>query len=212
MDALPFLTPHFFLSSMNQTASRHSTIALGWVLSTVLGGAIAGWFVQVSGGFLGDFLTGFVIGMAQYFAVARLVQYSWLWVLATGVGWILGWGNILSPLPLGSLAEALHSIFSLPESLFLLTFSNAMQLMLIGLAQWLILSRQFQKTWIWLPTSILGGGVLGLVGASFCAGYCDTLMVSVGRDVLGIALGSVSWLSYALITLPALLAIARRPS
>jgi hypothetical protein len=193
-------------------SSRLIIIALAWVGSTVIGGMISGWLVEISGGFLGDFLTGFVIGIAQWIGLARFVQYSWLWAIATGFGWILGWGNLLINIPMGNLAEMLQSIFSLPESIFLAPSMNAIQLALAGLAQWLILSRQFQNTWIWLPMSVLGGGVLGLVGASFCAAYCDSLMTSVGREILGIALGGISWLSYALVMLPALLAIARRPS
>jgi hypothetical protein len=197
---------------MTISSSQLKPIALAWVFLTIIGGGISGWLVQISGGFLGDVLTGFVIGIAQWIGLARFIQYSWLWAIATGLGWVLGWGNLLINIPIGNFAETLSSIFSLPESIFLLPFRNAIQLALAGLAQWLILSRQFQKTWIWLPTSILGGGALGLVGASFCAAYCDSLMTSAGREVLGIALGGISWLSYALVMLPALIAIARRPS
>ncbi|MEM7539021.1 MAG: hypothetical protein AAF639_43085 [Chloroflexota bacterium] len=54
---------------------------------------------------------------------------------------------------------------------------------------------------LWIPVSIIGGLLMGAAGVSLCSAFCSMIPNNIP---LGVLLGSVEWLLYALVTVSVL--------
>ncbi|MEO1148290.1 MAG: hypothetical protein AAFY26_22155 [Cyanobacteria bacterium J06638_22] len=173
-----------------------------WLLANIIGGSVANFF-EIRLQFLGELvLTGGIVGIAQAFVFR---PYRWLafgWGITTAIAWVLA--NSLEIAVLteisDSLTDALVRTGWFWEVFWLNFVRMAVVLMLVAIPQAVLLWRYNSLSWVWIPTNIVAGAVLGAAGATACFWWCDDLR----GLLLGILLGSVSWGSYALVTGPVL--------
>lgn len=124
---------------------------LSWLLLTVLGsglGWLAGWWVsyRVPGELatisLG-FVTGLVLGLAQWLVLRGLFRGSSWWIVATALGWAIGFAG-------GAYLANLANLVDLSFSLAL----GATIGLCSGIAQWLVMRRVSSYAAWWVPVSI----------------------------------------------------------
>ena len=106
-----------------------------WMVSTTMG-----WFLgQALFPGVAMAITGFGIGILQWFNLQSRLPKAWRWIVASGLGWALAWT---------------FSYLALPVELEILAgsvFGTA-----VGIAQWLILRREVHWSGWWIVASIVG--------------------------------------------------------
>ena len=106
-----------------------------WMMATTLG-----WFffgVLVPG--IGLLASGIGIGIFQWLILLGRLDRAWRWMIASVVGWGIGW---------------LINLIIVPEELF---YINGIALGLsTGLAQWLIMRRETQLSFWWIIVTAVG--------------------------------------------------------
>ncbi|NJO40571.1 MAG: protein kinase [Cyanobacteria bacterium CRU_2_1] len=181
-DGLPYLQPSPPPESTQPPKPTQTSSALWfrWLLATTIG-SIAGWGMTSSLSFdsipptvVAGGLIGAAIGAAQWFVLQqRLVRTSW-WIVATAIGYALGflltvslinspswWGYIVQGVVIGALA---------------------------GGAQWLILQRHVDKAIWWIVATTLGqavGEAIAWVGSTYMNVSGDIYQTIVHRIVSG---------------------------
>lgn len=167
--------------TVNMKSTPNTVFWLRWVISSALGVAVgfvaAGALLDSVGGAPFDRLNDVVsfglvaggLGLGQWRSLSRIVAGAGAWPLATLVGGVAA-GALADVLAGGINAIAVFAGFGL----------------LIGVAQWLVLSRWVGQAWWWVIASTLGWTLgiraLSVVNAS---GLAESLAVS---DRLGPAL------------------------
>jgi hypothetical protein len=125
------------------------------MFATLLGGGIGwalGWFVStlvpgtVSTSVLG-LIMGACLGLAQWPFMAGRILASWRWVLASSVGWGLGF-----------LAGAeLSSLFGLQGVMFGL-LTGLVTGTTLGVLQWMLLRRVVTRAGFWIAANVFAWG------------------------------------------------------
>jgi len=97
------------------------------------------------------------VSNSQWVVLKKMVSFSWLWIIAMPVGLILG------ILLLRAIPESFRQVID-DESIAALIASYLVVGFLIGLPQWLLLRRIFEKALIWVAATAGGLSVgFGLV-------------------------------------------------
>jgi hypothetical protein len=115
--------------------------------------------------------------------------FSLLWMLATSIGMSLGFG----------FARIIHDNFGHPyepELIFLETFALAS--LFTGLAQWFILRYRSRRSWIWIPSTIMGvlvGLLISLLVYEFVFQDNGWFGAFIMFAVTGISAGALQWIS-----------------
>lgn len=184
---------------------RLRPLLAGWIVANLVGGALGG-LLEARLQFLGTLvLVGSTVGLLQWFLLRRYLAHSagWAWAM------VLGW-------PLGNLLRVTMGDFSTPlittltregwlwEVFWLNFFGMPVTLAVTAILQalWLPLRRQTLPSW--LLANVVGGAVLGAVGATLCFHACDAITDVAGATTTAIVLGALSWGGYALVTGPVL--------
>ena len=144
-----------------KAASFNWTLWLKWILVSTLG-----WALGLALGV--EFAIGVAIGVAQWVVLRPLVRRDGWWIPASAAGWAGG--------------AAAVTFLLRPESPFV---APAIIGAGIGLAQWLVLRWQFQRSWWWIVLSTLGWtvGLMGVFGAPL-AGAAAGAVTGVGLERL----------------------------
>ncbi|MDX2215445.1 MAG: hypothetical protein SFY66_19435 [Oculatellaceae cyanobacterium bins.114] len=172
-----------------------------WIAATALAGAIVGALEAGGFQFLATiFLSGFVVGMGQWFILRRLIPKASRWIIASSVGWILGTytqvelGQVFDPL-----IRALTELGGW-EVLWLNVINLAVTATLFGLAQWLVLRLLIAQAHRWIITSCLAGAIAGAVGASVCFFACQPITFAAGGVITGAIVNGLAWGAYGTLT------------
>lgn len=167
---------------------------LSWVLASAVGGA-AGGFVFVLE-FLGQLvLFGGVLGVAQAFVLLRYVRGSWLWVMVSFFGWVVG-SLVGVSLDGGTLPAGLATGLASWAGL------GALQcLALVNLPGAVGERRMLRLVVLWLPVSVSGGVLAVAVGylvqRSVPPGaggsvLADLISVIAGQAAAGVVYGAAT--------------------
>jgi len=124
----------------------------------------------------------------------------WLrWVLASGVGIVVGIAVSLAVAAVGAVAALVVigntpdvDLSDLPDGLLVLfgTIASTSIWASVGIAQWLVLRwRQVPRASLWVLATAVGGAVGGLVSGVVTPGA-----TGIGGDVLGASVGVAQWL------------------
>lgn len=148
---------------------RQLSLYWSWLLASAIGGAVIGALSAPTDFFWYLIMTGFVVGIAQWLVLRRYLPYARWWILVSGLGWILGiMVGIMAREITAPTIELLESV-SRPQGVFWLNVVNGTVYgAVLGVAQWLVLSRHTQRAGWWVFASTIGGAVNGGVGAA-CA-------------------------------------------
>lgn len=186
-------------------SEKRLTFVVGWLLINLIGGAAAG-ILEARIEFMGTLiLAGLPVAVAQGFYLRRHLSRAWLWVLLLAIGWPLAHLLYISNQSWLSLLVTTLTMRSLLWEVFWINFVRlGFVLFLISLVQWLIFLRFYRGSWLWPLLSLLGGALLGGVGATVCRIGCDQLNSIGGSWLVGMGLGALSWAAYALCTGPLL--------
>jgi len=180
-------------------ASRHvMSLIPAWLVANILGGAIAG-ALDVQFQFLGLLvLAGIPVGFAQGFGLRPYLRRAWRWAVVTALAWPLANFLEVSLLqqPGDWVVQSLTGTGLLWEVFWMNLVRMGGVLALVAIPQGWLLWEQGLSPWVWIATSLVGGAVLGAIGATACLWWCPLLRGSV----LGLLLGGTSWLGYALVT------------
>ncbi|OGO16162.1 MAG: hypothetical protein A2Z14_00010 [Chloroflexi bacterium RBG_16_48_8] len=144
-------------------------------------------FEFATNGLLG-LIEGLTIGLFQWFALRRRIKRALAWIPATGLGFALGlvafWASFVfitgDQLPQGNPTEWAFEVGLLRSSLIGL---------FLGLAQWLVLFRQFRGHAWWVPTILLA-----VIGSWFSQWF-------LSKGLAFIILGAVTGIPLALMLL-----------
>lgn len=190
-----------FAAGSNRRHTTPAVIALWgqWIIASTAGGAVVG-LLEVRFQFLATLvLAGFVVGAAQWLILRAYIAHAWLWIIASGVGVILG--NLLQIEIRGSsqLTTWLSEHLGLWEVFWLNFVSQPIVLVIASLLQWLILRRYRQSLW-WIPVSLVGGMLLGATSATFCSVGCDAVASSVNAQVSTALTYASGWAAYGMVT------------
>jgi hypothetical protein len=128
---------------------------IGWMVMTLLGGAIGWWLGWIASTLVPGVIAtpvlggvmGACLGLAQLPFMARRLSISWLWIAAS----VAGWG-------LGFLAGAeLSSLYSLEGALFGLV-TGLVTGAFLGTLQWILLRGVVSQAGWWIPVNIFAWG------------------------------------------------------
>jgi len=183
----------------------------GWVVANGIGGALGG-LLEARLEFLGTLvLVGSMVGACQWLFLRHKLARPALWAWAMAIGWLLG--NLLR-VTVGSAISPLAQELTLRGWLWEVFWLNVLQLpvtlAVIGLLQGLLLTPRRRAVPGWVLINLIGGAILGGVGATFCLHFCDRVTATAGMMTTGLLLGALSWIGYALVTGPVLFYLLRR--
>ena len=199
------------MSSQPLTAPRWQPFLLGWIVANLIGGALGG-LLEARLQFWGTLvLLGSTVGLSQWFFLRRYLKHpvGWAWAMA------LGW-------PMGSLLRVAVGDFFTPvlvalmrrgwlwEVFWLNFFAMPVTLAVVGLLQAFWLSPRRRTVPSWFFANVIGGAVLGGVGATVCLYGCARITILAGPTITGLVLGVLSWTGYALVTGPVLALLLRQ--
>ncbi len=157
-----------------QSPRKRLFLWLWWILVTTAGGTIIGALSAPTDFFWYIFMTGLVVGAAQWLVLRRYMQHAGWWVVASAFGWFLGinvdimTGGVLAPI-----VELLSSVGGLWKVFWLNVVSDLVIFAVLGVAQWLVLHRHTQHAGWWVLANVIGGAVNGAVGSTVCAAACQ---------------------------------------
>lgn len=187
------------------TSSAVLPFLAGWLVANGIGGALGG-LLEARLEFLGTLvLVGSMVGACQWFFLRHKLARPALWAWAMAIGWPLG--NLLR-VTIGSAISPLALDLALRGWLWEVFWLNFLQLpvtlAVVGLLQGLLLTPRRRAVPGWVLINVIGGAILGGVGATFCLHFCDRITVMAGVMTTGLLLGAVSWIGYAMATGPVL--------
>lgn len=114
-------------------------------------------------------IAALLTGLLQYALLRRYLPRMGGWVLATLVGWILGYILVAIPDRVGWTDALLKNI----DLVFLVMGLS------IGLAQWLLLRGRLPQAAWWIAANILGWGLLGLVTSDNSVGQLGLVVIGL---------------------------------
>ncbi len=202
------------MQSQRQTPSSAVPLFLiGWVVANGVGGALGG-LLEARLEFLGTLvLVGSMVGLGQWLFLRHRLARPALWAWAMAIGWLLG--NLLR-VTIGSFFTPLIQELTVRGWLWEVFWLNFLQmpvtLAVIGLLQGLLLTPRRRAVPSWVLINVIGGAILGGVGAAFCLYFCDLVTATAGMMTTGLLLGAFSWIGYAIVTGPALVILLRTPA
>jgi hypothetical protein len=135
-----------------------------WIMATTWG-----WLL---GSFIPSGITlvisGCIVAVFQWLVLQGRVSRPWHWIVATSIGWIAGY---------------LIAFFLLPPELESLT--GLVLGLITGVAQWLILRREFHWAGWWIVFSMIGWLTgINLVSGIFITGMMAGVLTGVCLEIL----------------------------
>jgi len=106
-----------------------------WIMATTWGWLLGGFILPG----LTLVISGFMVAVFQWLVLQGRVTRPWFWIIATSIGWIAGY---------------LLTFYLLPKELEILT--GMMLGLTTGVAQWIILRREFHWAGWWIIFSMIG--------------------------------------------------------
>ena len=199
-----------------------------WVLATVVGGltgmGIAGITSAIAGN-LGTVSTvtlshavgaleGMALGFSQWLVLRRYIKHFGWWILATGLGAIVGWLIGLKFIVVLALIFFDRQLFT-PLSFALLEavfFLGAWIGAVLGIAQWLVLRTYVRNGIMWVFANALAWGVgllVILIGATLTKPgdlNIETALIGVATGATtGVVVGSITGIALVWLLKPHLL-------
>ncbi|MGJ5674124.1 MAG: hypothetical protein ACR9NN_11010 [Nostochopsis sp.] len=175
---------------------KNKRLLLWWVLANALGGAVVGTLEEGGFQFFATLiLTGPILGVAQWLVLKRYMRQTGWWVLTSTVGWYLG-------IPLTLITrEILNPIIRemLLERFWSNVINQSVTFTVLGVAQWLVLSRHFQQAWRWILASSVGGLVNGALVAILTLGL-QTVAIKINAQMVSAIAYSTGWTGSGLVT------------
>jgi hypothetical protein len=147
---------------------------LWWVFASIVGLAVGIGGSMAASLVVSEILAllafGLLLGLAQWLVLRKIFPDAGWWLLANVLG-----------IPLGfAAANTLHVVILWEaSSVFNLALDFGILGLVLGTAQWLLLSRHFRKAGLWIITSITGWAVGGLV----------TLLIHLSSDLFTVLAG-----------------------
>lgn len=175
---------------------------LQWSLATAIAGAIVG--ALETGGwqfFATLFLSGMIVGTAQWFFVRRYLRWASWWIVASTVGWVAG--VYLQLLLNGVLNPIVVLLTSLGgwEVLWINVVKEPVTSTLLGLAQWLVLQRSVSRAYEWIAANFIAGVLHGAISATVCYVACQPITGAAGAIVAtGAIVYGGGWLIHGVAT------------
>jgi hypothetical protein len=127
---------------------------------------------------------GLSFGIMQWLILRRYMPRAGWWVLASTLGWILGFGILALA---DKFAENLVTSAIQPEVSALVFFLAAGAL--VGILQWLVLRRHMLQAGWWVLANVVGWGILGLIVGKSLDRFTDlAAMAAVPPAITGIVL------------------------
>ena len=139
-------------------------LLLLWLVSTTMG-----WFLgQALLPGVGVIITGFGIGILQWFVLQGRFPKTWHWILASGLGWVAGW---------------VIAYLALPQELEVsagMVFGATM-----GVGQWLVLRHRVRWSGWWIVASVIGWTTgLTLMPGILLTGIMGGLLTGIALEIL----------------------------
>ncbi len=178
------------------------TFLLWWMLANTVGGAIIGALEEGGFQFFATlFLTGFVLGIAQWLVIRPYIGHTGWWVIASSVGWFLGiLLNIMATGILNYIVQLLWAVGGLWEVFWLNLVHEPVTAAVLGVAQWFVLRRHIQHAGRWILASAVGGAVHGAVSAALCAAACQAITMKVSAEMATAVTYGAGWAGYGAVT------------
>ncbi|MEZ4868339.1 MAG: hypothetical protein R3C14_43830 [Caldilineaceae bacterium] len=179
----------------------YTTLFWSWLGAHLVGGAVAG-ILEERLQFLGTLvLVGLCIGLVQGIVLWRVITHPIWWALILVLGWPLSnllWLSTRDGYQF--LVNALIATGWLWEVFWLNATRIPIILAPLAIVQALVGLRGWRTRLLWVVLNIIGGVVVGGLGATVCRSYCTPLAQWGGAVAVGAVLGGVSWLGYGLVT------------
>lgn len=142
---------------------------LSWMLATGAGGTVIGALSGNDDYFWYVFMSGLIVGVAQWVVLRYYIPHAGWWVLASAFGWFLGLF-----VSLGTKTYLLKPI----------VIHHSITFALLGVAQWLVLRRHTQYAGWWVLVSAISGAVFEVVGSAVPAHFINTALPYVKGTTL----------------------------
>ncbi len=127
---------------MNRSTPFNWKLWLLWVFATTLGWLVGSSFLPL------ELVAGLSIGVAQWLVLRPMFPQSWMWIVLSAGGWMLGWGVSMA--------------LGIPQSAALIAGIVGLS---IGGFQWFSLRRWVPIAHWWILVSALAW-IIGLSGFS----------------------------------------------
>lgn len=172
-----------------------------WAAASAIGGAITGYLESNGYEFAATLiLQGFIVGAAHWLVLRTILPQAWRWLIATGVGVIIGFLISMTIPLLDSSATWLAVQTGMWEVFWLNALTMPIVILVMALAQVLLLRRVLD--WRrWLSISLAAGIALGMGAA--VAGWLTQADAPGWLNmwlVRSIAPMTVGWTLYGLLT------------
>lgn len=156
-----------------------------WVIATTIGGIIFGaWIFGNEDYFSFIFMTGLIIGVAQWLILRHYIPYAGWWILATFLGWFV---RIFVPYYETTIGPFGYDVVN-----------NSITFTLLGVAQWLVLRHHTQYAASWIPVSTVSGVVSAAVRLTVTAFLGD--VSSLHYVIKNVLFNGISWAASAAVT------------
>jgi hypothetical protein len=109
------------------------------------------------------------ISSAQWLVLRHYQPGTWFWIITTPLALLL-WSSFLRFRP------ASQWSFVDDESIFVIAVLYSILALLIGICQWVILRRHFNRAWIWIVGNILSLGVGVALFMALGAGFASAMV------------------------------------
>lgn len=141
----------YFLSMMEINKLNLLFLWLSWMLMTGAGGTVVGALSGNADFFWFLFMSGLIVGVAQWVVLRYYIPHAGWWVLASAFGWVLGIFVSLGTKTYLLKPTAIH---------YFVIFA------LLGVAQWLVLRCHTQYAGWWVLVSAISGAAFEVVGSA----------------------------------------------
>jgi hypothetical protein len=135
-----------------------------WIMATTWGWLFGGLVIPG----VAFVISGFLIGIFQWLVLQGRLTRPWLWILATSIGWVTGY---------------FMSFFLVPPGLEV--FEGIVIGLMTGIAQWIVLRREFHFAGWWIVFSIIGWVTgLTLLPGVFLTGTMAGALTGLALEIL----------------------------
>jgi hypothetical protein len=156
----------------------------------------SGYLSSMLAGFVNGMVAGAILGFFQWLSLRRWIRNAGWWILLTALGSAAAglFGSALFNYSLNVLAGTAFAL------LIGLVITSPISALFITFAQWLLLAKQFERSFWWIPASLLGW-ILGNISLAFgffialILGLANTLTEGILGAAVGILIGLITGLA-----------------
>ncbi|WP_375515075.1 hypothetical protein [uncultured Nostoc sp.] len=155
-----------------------------WVIATTIGGIIFGaWIFGDEDYFSHIFMTGLIIGVAQWLVLRHYIPDARWWILASFLGLFL---RTFVPYYGATIGSFGYNVIN-----------NSITFTLLGVAQWLVLRHHTQYAAWWIPVSTVSGVMSAAVSLTVTAFLGN--VSSLHYVIKNVLFNGVSWAASAAV-------------